>query len=184
MNTVSRGNAFEKRVVEHIKELLQKNLLPINCERSTVFEKKGYYSQSRKSNIVVDISVECTLPDDTEPSLYLMIECKDYSNPVPVDDLEEFVAKLDQITGLNCKAIFVTSNILQEGALNYAISNNIRVMKIDEHNKREILSFRREKSFSNDTNKEYINAILSLTSAISASIHYHKIGIGPAMVYK
>ena len=58
------------------------------------------------------------------------MECKNYSHPVPVDDVEEFVAKLDQVAGKNVKdALFSTANF-QQGALSYAKSKGIALVRI------------------------------------------------------
>lgn len=61
-----------------------------------------------------------------------MIECKDYSKPVPVDDVEEFSAKLSQCFGKNVKGLIISSNTLQKGALKLALSHGIGVGRIIE----------------------------------------------------
>ena len=183
ISTTAKGDNFEARVFEILRTMVISNELPINGNYSKVFRKKEYYSQQRKSNIVVDISVECTLPGEQQPSLYLMVECKDYKHPIPVNDVEEFFAKTQQITGLNVKAIMVTTNVLQEGALNFAITNGIRVMRIKPDGGREVLSFRKEYSAASNNNKDYINAILALTSSTKSMLSPSFVGIGPSKVY-
>ncbi|MDR0307022.1 MAG: restriction endonuclease [Chitinispirillales bacterium] len=96
---------------------------------SKAYQKKGYYSKDRQSEIVTDISIETFLPDASEYSLLTVIECKDYNAAVPVDDIEEFHSKVQQIAGDNVKAIFATSAALQKSALNYAKSKGIGVIR-------------------------------------------------------
>jgi len=182
MNTTKKGDAFEAHVKTIIEQLLATNSLPINCQYSKVYSKKGYYSEQRKNNIIVDLSVECTLPNEKEPSMYLIIECKDYAKPIPVDDIEEFHAKLRQITGLNVKAIFFTTSTLQKSALNYAIAHKIRVMKINKSNTIETLSFKKEHTNSRLTpSKAFANAILTLTGSSLPQQRF--IGISNAKSY-
>ena len=160
-SSTSKGDRFEKVVFTMIQELLNKDQLPINSKHSKVFQKKGYYSEKRKANIIIDISVECTLPGEDKPTMYLLIECKDYNHPIPVDDVEEFYSKTQQIVGLNAKAIMVTSNLLQSGALNFAISSGIRVLKLDIDGKAEILSYRKERSKVNNNSQQFMNAFFA-----------------------
>ena len=57
-------------------------------------------------------------------------ECKDYSGAVPVNDVEEFRAKLDQIAGVSKKGVLAISGALQGGALKYARANGIGVIRL------------------------------------------------------
>lgn len=49
---------------------------------------------------------------------------------VPVDDVEEFKAKLDQIAGKNIKGVMIIKTALQTSAYNYAKNNGIGVIKM------------------------------------------------------
>ena len=57
-------------------------------------------------------------------------ECKDYSGSIPVDDVEEFKAKLDQIAGANKKGVMILSGALQRSALKYARANGIGIVRL------------------------------------------------------
>ncbi len=57
-------------------------------------------------------------------------ECKDYSGALPVNDVEEFKAKLDQIAGKNVKGLLAVTGALQSGAEKYARSQGIGVVRI------------------------------------------------------
>lgn len=130
MNTVAKGNTFEDKVFELIEAELNYDRLGLTPSQARIFKKKGYFSKERNSEIVVDISIEIWPPHAKNYSLLWVCECKDYSSPVPVSDVEEFKAKLDQIAGKNVKGIIASPNSLQKGALDYARSNGIGVIRI------------------------------------------------------
>ena len=130
MNTVAKGDAFEDRVFESIRDLVESGYLGLNPECCRLFQKKGYFSRDRGSDIIVDISIEVWLPGSDRWSMLWVCECKDYSKPVPVDDVEEFKAKLNQIAGLNVKGLFATSSAYQSGALNYSRSNGLGLLRL------------------------------------------------------
>ncbi len=122
MNTTAKGDAFELKVKRKIEEMLAQNEFSIVGKYYRVFHKKAYYSEKRKRNIVVDLSIEFRRTKKSEPSIYVFIECKDYNGPVPVSDIEEFYAKTNQISGVNVKAFFFTTSSIQESGLNFANS--------------------------------------------------------------
>ncbi len=183
LSTTKKGDDFELQMFEMINTMIVEEKLPINCKYSKVYMKKAYYSSKRQSNIIVDISIECTMPEEEKPSTYVMIECKNYSHAVPVNDVEEFYAKTQQITGLDVKAIMLVSTSLQKGALNYAQSMGIRVMRIRPGGEKEVLSYRKEKHTINNNTKNYINTVLALTSMKEYTIFASYIGLGPGKVY-
>ena len=183
MNTTNKGDIFEEHVFHTLKEMLEKDELPVNGKYCKIYKKKGYFSSKRKSDIIFDISIECTLPGETSPTIYLVVECKDYSHAVPVNDLEEFHSKVLQVTGLNVKALFFTTNVLQIGALNYAVSSGIRVMRIRQEGKREVLSFRKEQNAVNKNSSDFVNATLALTSSVKSMISGPYVGMGPGKIY-
>jgi hypothetical protein len=129
MNTVKKGNAFEDNVFRDISTELSNDRLHVNGKRSKIYQKKGYFSKDRQSEIVTDISIETFLPDAKEYSLLTIFECKDYNSTVPVNDIEEFHSKVQQIAGDNVKAIFVTTAALQKSAFNVAKSKNMGVIR-------------------------------------------------------
>ncbi|MGI6572591.1 MAG: restriction endonuclease [Fermentimonas sp.] len=129
MSTIKKGNAFEDKVYGHITNELRNDRLHISGKRSHAYQKKGYYSRDRESEIITDISIETFLPDASDFSLLTIIECKDYGSPIPVDEIEEFHSKVQQIAGDNVKAIFATTAALQSGALTYAKSKKIGVIR-------------------------------------------------------
>lgn len=82
MNTVEIGDRFEARVYNLFDNELVSGRLPFRSEACKVFRKKGYYSNDRQKDIIVDISIEAWLPDQDHWSILVAIECKDYSGSV------------------------------------------------------------------------------------------------------
>lgn len=129
MSTIKKGNAFEDKVFRYIEDELSNDRLHVSGKRSEAHQKKGYYSKERESEIIIDISIETFLPGASEYSLLTVIECKDYSSSVPVNDVEEFHSKVQQIAGDNVKAMIFTSAALQRSALSFAKSKGIGVIR-------------------------------------------------------
>ena len=140
MNTVKIGNKFEERVLSLFNDELKQGRLLFNPEYCQIFHKKGYYSKERKKEIIVDISIEVRLPDETKWSILVVIECKDYNHKIPVDDVEEFNSKLQQIAGVDVKGIIASSNSFQEGAINYSSARGIGLVRILKNNMKWILT--------------------------------------------
>jgi len=127
---MNKGKEFELKAFESLKRALKTNqlgLLPDSCK---IFHRKGYYSRDRGKDIEIDISIELHLPEAPRWSLLWAWECKDYQEHIPVDDVEEFWAKLTQIAGANVKGGLVVSGALQESALNFARTKGIAVVRL------------------------------------------------------
>lgn len=129
MNTNLKGQTFEDLVFAEFHHELENDNLFVSANKSKIFQRKAYFSRDRGRNILTDISIETSLPNAKEYSLLTVIECKDYSSAIPVSDIEEFHAKIQQISGDNIKAIFVTSNAFQKSALTYARSKKIALIR-------------------------------------------------------
>lgn len=134
MNTVAKGSHFEDRVFNAIKRALfskRLGLLPNSCK---IFKKKKYYSKNRKADIELDISIEVFLPNAPNWSFLWAMECKDYKSALPVNDVEEFHAKIQQIAGDNVKATLILSGALQKSALEYCKSLGIGIVRFLPNN--------------------------------------------------
>lgn len=129
MSSVETGNALEAAIFTLLLTEIEANRFWARKECCKIYQKKGYYSRDRDSDIIFDVSIEICLPGEKEYSLLVLIECKNYSHPVPVNDLEEFYEKLRQVTGANVKGVFATTNSLQSGAVRYASSKRLAVIR-------------------------------------------------------
>ncbi|KQX19184.1 MULTISPECIES: restriction endonuclease [unclassified Sphingomonas] len=138
-STRNKGDAFEQRVAEILLREIKAGamgLIPPSAELRTA---PRYHSNDRGGPIQFDLSIELRLDPALAPSLTIIIECKDYAGSIDVGELEEFKAKLDQCFGKNVKAMFVTTAVLQQGALNYARAQGICVVRIIENGEMEIM---------------------------------------------
>jgi hypothetical protein len=143
MSTMAKGDAFEERVHSWVTGALANDRIGLSPKLSRVFRKKAYHSRDRGADIIVDVSIEVWLPDAKTWSLIWVYECKDYSGSLPVNDVEEFKAKLNQIAGVNCKGALVTTGALQRAAFNYAKANGIAVLTmLPDDRVRHVLEFK------------------------------------------
>jgi Zn-dependent peptidase ImmA (M78 family) len=127
-SSVAKGDAFEEVIFDFFRREIEEGRLfsPDSCK---LLKKKKYYSKDRDADIVFDVAVEFYLPGADEFSLVLLIECKNYSSPVPAADIEEFNSKAEQVAPANSKLIFASAGPLQPSALNYARSRKIGVLR-------------------------------------------------------
>ena len=97
----------------------------LNAELARVRRKPSYYSRNRQKDIVFDVSVEVTCRGATEPFIVWVLECKKYGHKVPVDDVEELHAKLEQIGADKTKGTVVTTVGFDSGTIEYSRSKGI-----------------------------------------------------------
>jgi hypothetical protein len=86
----------------------------------TVHRRKPYTGRVSRREIVVDLSFNYDL---VGADLLCVIECKCYNHAVPVDDVEEFHSKLDDIGAQ--KGIMITTVGYQDGAIKTAKGRRI-----------------------------------------------------------
>lgn len=75
-SSLKKGTDFEKRVFEAVKEALSRDCFIVGGNRIEAYHQKWYYSNDRKSDIIIDISVEKFMPNFDDPSYIAFIECK------------------------------------------------------------------------------------------------------------
>ncbi len=144
LNTTKKGDDFEHKVYNVIKGLLAEEDFFVSGKKSQIFRKKKYYSRDREGYITVDISIETFLPGVEEYSILTIIECKNLSDKVPVDDVEEFASKIKQIGEHNTKGIIISLRGFQQGALNFARSNKLGLAVVCQE-ELEWISYRKNK---------------------------------------
>lgn len=129
---MKQGDEFERLMYRELKHLLEQGELLVSPENSEIFLGKKYFSLQRQDYIQMDITIEKYFNKESElPSLILVFECKDYNGSIPVDDVEEFHAKLQQIGSDNTKGFIITRNgKFQKSAISYAKANGIALVKI------------------------------------------------------
>ncbi|WP_437905633.1 ImmA/IrrE family metallo-endopeptidase [Sorangium sp. So ce327] len=129
MSSTAKGDRFEAQVFTALKRMISDGQFFSSPECYKLFHKKGYYSKDRCTDIVFDISIEIFIPGRTAYSLLVLIECKDYGLPVPVNDAEEFFAKIEQISGAGVKGLLVSTNAFAQGAFSYCKSKGIGLLR-------------------------------------------------------
>ena len=134
MSTVQVGDEFEDKVFRLFSILLKEGSLFVP-PNSKIFQKKKYYSPQRQDDIIFDISIESYLPNNSEPSFIIFIECKNYTGKVPISDIEEFHSKVEQIAPNANKSILVTNSSFSAQGINYAKSNHIALVRIFDDDK-------------------------------------------------
>lgn len=129
MNSTKKGDRLEAKVLSLLKEEISQDRFFVGKDNCRIYPKKGYYSKDREKDIVFDIAIEVFLPGQDTYSLLILIECKNYSHPVPVDDVEEFYQKIQQISGGNVKGIIASTNSFQEGAFKFSKSKGLGLLR-------------------------------------------------------
>lgn len=104
---------YEQFVQQVIQELTE-------TKGIVVHRQKAYVGKITQRKIVVDVSFEATILGER---LLFLLECKHYNHRVPVNDVEEFHSKLDDI-GAHKGIIFTTLGF-QDGAVKVAKAREI-----------------------------------------------------------
>ena len=151
MNTVEKGDAFEAKARKIIQKLIDDEHFGYRQEYMHVYEKRGYYSNERKENIIFDIVIEVWLPGATKYSLIYFIECKNYKKRVPVEKIERFRDQVKQVAGLNVKPIFITNSPLQKSAFNIADAAGIMLIQGESTEDYKIILHKSNKKLQEQT---------------------------------
>lgn len=126
---VNTGARLEEEVEHYLQEILIPDLLGLSRERTAVFRHRAYYSSARGSDIIFDLAIELTLKGAAAPFLIWLWECKDYAGPVGVEDIEEFDAKIRQVSDHNTKGTLVSRNGFRRGAIALAKARGIGIIR-------------------------------------------------------
>lgn len=134
MDTIKVGDKFETECFSLIEKAISRGDLGITEANARVFQKKGYYSKEREKDIIFDLAIEIW-PKTAERFIILfLIECKSYSSKnIPIDDIEEFHRKIQQVSGVNVKGIMISNSSFQEGVLTYARNNDFMLIEAQRH---------------------------------------------------
>jgi hypothetical protein len=127
---LNRGYDFEERVFSWLNDALESDELPFRRQCISLRRAPRYHSRERDSEIEFDISIEVRWHPSEQPFLIWVWECKDYSSPVQVGDVEEFHAKLQQIGSDRTKGSMAITSSIQDGALRYASSHGIGIVRL------------------------------------------------------
>lgn len=149
-NTYQQGEELETLAYDLVQEALDNlkfGLIPSCCK---VFKKEPYHSAAREKDIIFDLSIEVRPEGAERRTLLYLIECKNYSDhKVPVDDVEEFWAKVSQVSDMGVKPVMITTNKFQSGAYTFAKNKGIMLIEVDEQKKLNFILYNSIKSSVN-----------------------------------
>ncbi len=128
-STVTKGNALEAQIHDLFQIEIEADRFYVKKQNCKIFLKKGYHSKDRQRNIVFDVSIEVYLPGAKDYSMLVLIECKNYRHSVPVDDAEEFFAKVQQVAAANAKAVIASTASFQSGTRTFAKSKGMGLLR-------------------------------------------------------
>lgn len=126
---MNKGTDYELKAMKLVQMKLEEEDSAINHKQAKVLHKPSYYSRDRQKNIIFDVSVEVYHKGSEAPFLIWIWECKNYSHKVPVDDVEEFHAKLNQVGADKTKGAIITPVGFDEGAYEFARSKGIALWR-------------------------------------------------------
>jgi hypothetical protein len=122
---MAKGLAYELEVAKAIGAELAHGNLGLDPAQAKVRHKPSYFSRDRRKDIVFDVSVEVYRKGASEPYWVWVLECKNYRHSVPVDDAEEFHAKLEQVGADRTKGTMISPVGFQQRTVEYARSKGI-----------------------------------------------------------
>src|SRR5690606_25404186 len=116
----NKGHVYEHFAYEYFNSLIKQGYFHFPVTQCRLTKQKPFYSKDREKNIYFDLVLEIFLPNQSDPFLIFVIECKNYNHKVPVDDIEEFASKVDQIRYQKISPICITTVGFQSGGLTFA----------------------------------------------------------------
>ncbi len=93
-NSTKKGSKFEELMYRYFSAEVRADRFFAKRQCCKVRRKPKYHSRDRGGDITFDVSIEIFLPGSTELSAVVLIECKNYTKAIPVDDAEELFAKV------------------------------------------------------------------------------------------
>lgn len=126
------GYDFEELVAVLLEFEIREGKLGLDPKCTRIFHRKSYPSRDRGRNIVFDVAIEVSRPGAPQPYLVWVWECKDYSRKVPVDDVEEFHAKLEQVGVHKTKGTMISVTEFQVSARAYAKAKGISLAVLEK----------------------------------------------------
>jgi len=128
-STTNRGDALEKRIYDFFEAEIAAGRFFAKADCCKLRRKPKYFSRDRGSEITFDVSIEIYMPMAAEYSTVFLIECKNYTHAVPVDDAEEFFTKVQQVAAAKAKAVIASTASFQAGAREFARSKGIGLLR-------------------------------------------------------
>ena len=128
-NSTKKGTEFEELIYRYFVAEIRNGRFFAKPQCCKVRRKPNYHSRDRSGDITFDVSIEIFLPGSAELSVVVLIECKNYTKPVPVDDVEEFFAKVQQVAPAKAKAVLASKAPFQQGTRKFAQAKGIGLLR-------------------------------------------------------
>ncbi|WP_027395417.1 ImmA/IrrE family metallo-endopeptidase [Aquimarina latercula] len=179
MNTTEKGDILENKAVRVIEKILNDGLIGIMKEYARVFSKKKYPSNLRGSgDVEFDLTIEIWPPDADQYSMIYFIECKNYNHRVPINEVKKFYADIEETSGINAKAIIISSSPLQKGAFDYATAKGMMVIEGESVDNFKIILYKRNNEenniipiVENTMNNEFLDeGVISLAKVVDKQL--------------
>ena len=108
MNTTAQGNAYENKVFQLVKKLIEDGTVAVGKNYS-LHQKKSYPIDFGTDSFIADISIEVRNPHfNNEISNLVIFECKDLNGKLDKSDFEEWRGRIKNLP-FGKKLYFVTS---------------------------------------------------------------------------
>lgn len=158
-----KGPEYENFAFDYFLALIEQRFFGFSPEQCKLTPQKPFYSKDRGKNIFFDLVLEIFLPNQTDPFLIFVIECKNYNHKVPVDDIEEFASKIDQIRFQKISPICITTIGFQSGGLTFAKNRGITLWKVIKTSENPEIILNRQKQRLNKLEFEIKSALTDET---------------------
>src|SRR4051812_36597000 len=122
---MATGSGYEVEAANLIETELARGDYGLDPALAKVRRGPLYFSRDRNKNIRFDVSIEVRRRGAVDPYLLWVWECKNYTHKVPVDDAEEFHAKLAQIGADRTKGTMITPVGFDSGTVAFSRSKGI-----------------------------------------------------------
>jgi hypothetical protein len=122
------GAGFEMEVRDYVQASINAGECGIDPAAAVVRHKAEYWSDKREATIITDVSVELYRPKQKNFWFLWVIECKDLGKLVPVDDVEEFYAKMGQINAH--KGTMASRQGFSKGCTTFAQKSGIGLFRL------------------------------------------------------
>jgi Zn-dependent peptidase ImmA (M78 family) len=127
--SIQKGDFLENCIFNFFSDEIATGRFFAKSDCCKVRKKPRYFSRDRDSEIEFDVSIELYLPGALEPSVLVLIECKNYSSPLPVDVAEEFFAKIQQVGAAKSKGIIASNAAFQSGTREFSRAKGIGLLR-------------------------------------------------------
>lgn len=128
-NSTKKGTEFEELMYRYFAAEIRNGRFFAKPQCCKVRKNPKYHSRDRSGDITFDVSIEIFLPGSTELSAVVLIECKNYTKAVPVDDAEEFFAKVQQVAPAKAKAVLASKASFQLNTRKFAQAKGIGLLR-------------------------------------------------------